>query len=333
MRLSISVRTVIMWVLAGTVCFVLGGGCGGRPESETAKRRIAVIPKGTAHVFWQTVHAGAETAGRDRGVEILWQGPQTETQRDLQINIVQDFVTAQVDGIVLAPQDANALVPIIDRVASSGIPLVIFDSGANTENYISFVATDNYQGGVQAALKMGELLPDGGEVIIIAVEPGSHSTTQREKGFEDTIREKFPNIKIIDKQYGYSDRERSRAVTEDLLTKYPDVDGIFGPNESSTFGALLALRALGYAGKKAFVGFDSSPELNEALRKGEIDALVLQDPFKMGYMAVDLLVDHLDGKDVPKRYDTGVRVITPENMDQPENIDLLKPDLSILQEQ
>ncbi|MFH1737714.1 MAG: substrate-binding domain-containing protein [bacterium] len=319
---------VFLMVLAG----FLVGGCGGGPEGDSGRRRIAVVPKGTAHEFWQTVHAGAETAGRELGVDILWQGPQTETQRDRQINIVQDFVTAQVDGIVLAPQDADALVPVINQVAANGIPLVIFDSDANTDKYESFVATDNYKGGQEAARMMASLLPNGGRVIIIAVEPGSGSTTNREQGFEDTIASEFPTIQVIDKQYGKSDRERSRAVTEDLLTKYPDVDGIFGPNESSTFGALLALRTQGYVGKKAFVGFDSSPDLNEALRKGEINALVLQNPFKMGYEAVKAIVDHLDGKAVSKRIDTGVQVVTPENMDDPEMAKLLRPDLSILEE-
>ncbi|HOE13168.1 MAG TPA: substrate-binding domain-containing protein [bacterium] len=321
-----------LYLIVGSMAavFVLGWGCGRAPESGSGKRQIAVVPKGTAHEFWQTVHAGAKTAGQELGVEILWQGPQTETQYERQVNIVQDFITAQVDGIVLAPQDADALVPVIEQVDAAGIPLVLFDSGANTDKYASFVATDNYKGGQEAARTMASLLPNGGRVIIILVAPGSASTTEREKGFEDTIKQEFPNIQIVDKQYGYSDREKSRAVTEDLLTKYPDVEGVYGPNESSTFGALLALRAQGYAGKKAFIGFDSSPDLNDALRKGEINALVLQNPFKMGYEAVKAVVDHLDGKEVPKRIDTGVKVITTATMDEPENAKLLSPDLSIL---
>ncbi len=315
------------------VSLLLAVACGQRQETETSQRRIAVVPKGTAHVFWQTVHAGAKTAGQEMDATILWQGTQDETQRERQIAIVEDFIIDQVDGIVLAPQDADALVPAINKVDRAGIPLVLFDSGANTDKYVSFVATDNYQGGVRAAEKMGDLLPGGGTVIVIAVNPGSESTTQREQGFEDTIKKDYPQIEIVDKQYGYSDREQSRAVTEDLLTKYPDVDGVFGPNESSTFGALLALRAQGYAGKKKFVGFDSSAELNKALENKEIHALVLQDPFKMGYQAVKAVIDHLNGKDVPKRIDTGVRIVTPENMNTAEFKELLEPDLSILKEE
>ena len=277
-RFDIPQRRCLLLLFVVSILFT--AGCGQQEEtSDTSGLRIAVVPKGTAHVFWQTVHAGAKTAGQEMGAEILWQGTQDETQRERQIAIIEDFIIDQVDGIVLAPQDADALVPAINKVDRAGIPLVIFDSGANTDKYVSFVATDNYKGGVRAAEKMGELLPDGGTVIIIAVNPGSESTTQREQGFEDTIQEKFPAIEILDKQYGYSDREQSRAVTEDLLTKYPEVHAVFGPNESSTFGALLALRAQGYAGKRKFVGFDSSAELNTALENREIHALVLQDPF------------------------------------------------------
>ena len=315
-------------------------GCGQSQPAPPAKgevpagkkKVIAVIPKGTAHVFWQSVHAGALKAGRQFGVEIAWNGPQTETMKDQEISIVQDFIVRRVDGIVLAPQDQNALVGPVESTAQAKIPCVIFDSGINTDKYLSFVATDNYQGGVAAAKEMGRLLNGKGTVIVTKVDPGSDSTIQREKGFEDTLAKEFPNIKIVASQYGYSDREKSRAVTEDMLSAHPDVDAVFGPNESSTFGALLALQARNLAGKKIFVGFDSSDELVKALRNQEIHALVLQNPFKMGYDGVKAIVDHLNGKEVPRRIDTGVYVVTPENMDEPGNKNLLTPDLSILKE-
>jgi ribose transport system substrate-binding protein len=236
----------------------------------------------------------------------------------------------RVDGIVLAPQDQNALVPVVENVALAKIPLVIFDSGINTDKYLSFVATNNYRGGVEAAKEMGRLLKGKGNVIIVKVDPGSDSTNNREKGFEETIKKDFPEIKIVGSQYGYSDREKSRAATEDLLAANPNVDGIFGPNESSTFGALLALQARKLAGKKAFVGFDSSTELVDALSKREINALILQNPFRMGYEGVKAIVDHLQGHEPPKQIDTGVYVITSDNMNEPENKKLLTPDLSIL---
>lgn len=338
---SIAVR-LTGYALALLLMGACGGGdgapdtttpAGGDQVSAQANKKlvIAVIPKGTVHLFWQSVHAGAKTAGQELGVDIRWIGPQTETMKEQQISIVENQITSQVDGIVLAPQDQNALVGVVNRAADSNIPLVVFDSGIATENYVSFVATDNYQGGVKAAEEMGRLLNSQGTVIITRVDPGSDSTNQREKGFEDTLKQKFPNIQIVDSQYGYSDRAKSRQVTEDMLVAHPDVNAIFGPNESSTSGALLALEGQNLAGKKIFVGFDSSPELIKAMEEKKIHALVLQNPFNMGYQGVKACVAHLNGETVERRIDTGVYVITPENMTDPENQKLLSPDLSILQ--
>ncbi|MBI1389969.1 MAG: substrate-binding domain-containing protein [bacterium] len=318
-----SILTVSLWSC---------GGQNDQPKENASapsdgKPVIAVVPKGTAHIFWQSVHSGAVKAGEEFGARIEWLGPQTETMKDQQISIVDDFITRGVDGIVLAPQDQNALVPVVERVAAAGIPCAIFDSGIATDKYLSFVATDNYKGGVKAAQEMARLLDNKGTCIITRVDPGSDSTIQREKGFEETLAKDYPDIKVVDAQYGYSDREKSRAVTEDMLTAHPDVDAVFGPNESSTFGALLALQARQMAGKKVFVGFDSSDELVEALRKGEIQALVLQDPVNMGYRGVEAIMKHLKGEEVPKRIDTGVYVVTAENMDQPDYKRLLEPEL------
>lgn len=321
---------------ATAVMIFISGGCGGSSGHDPSKPTIAVIPKGTAHEFWQTVHAGAVTAGRELGVNIAWQGPQTEIMRDIQLNIIENFIVQKVDGMALAPQDADAMLPSIKHVNASGIPLVLFDSDANTRDYVSFVATDNFKGGVEAAKKLGELLGGQGKVIIIANEPGSGSTMLREDGFKQTITNEFPGIQIVDMQYGKSDRATARNITEDLLTRYPDVDGVFASCEPMTFGAWQALRTRAETNpnlkKPKLVGFDTSEKLNEGLRNGEIDALIMQDPFRMGYLAVSTLVDHLNGKPVEHRIDTGVHVVTQANMDTPEMATLIHPDLSILQE-
>ncbi len=332
-------------LLVGILVFtgiVFTGGCskhesGTTPDSSvtdttTSKRTIAVIPKGTAHIFWQSVHAGALAAGKEFGVEIAWNGPQTETMKDQQIAITQDFITRKVDGIVLAPQDQNALVSVVEQVASARIPCVIFDSGINTDQYVSFVATDNYKGGVEAGKELGRLLKGKGTCIITKCDAGSESTNQREKGFEDTLAEEFPEIQILAFQYSDSNKDKARAVTEDMLTANPAVDAIFASNESTTHGALMALRSLNLAGKKTFVGFDSSPDLMDGLNQGEIQALVIQNPYNMGYQSVKAAVNYLDGMEVEKRIDTGVYLITPENVNQPEMQKLLNPDLSILNE-
>jgi len=306
--------------------------CGPNNEQGTAEDNqleIAVIPKGTTHGFWKAIHAGAIKAARELGVKIYWNGPQKEDDRDQQITVVEDFINLGVDGIVLAPLDDRALTrPVRDAVERS-IPVVIIDSALQGEEHISYVATDNYKGGVLAAERMGELLSEGGNLILIRYQVGSASTVNREKGFVDTIKSKFPQIHFIVKdQYAGATTETAYQLAENLLNRFPDVQGLFCANESSTFGALRALQESGRAGQIKFVGFDSSPKLVQGLEDGHIHGLVLQDPIKIGYMGVKQMVFHLQGQTIDRRIDTGVHLITPENMDEPEMKALLSPDLS-----
>ncbi|MBI1389970.1 MAG: substrate-binding domain-containing protein [bacterium] len=303
-------------------------GCGAQPDRENgASLTIGMVPKSTAHVFWKTVHAGALAAAKEANAELIWIGPPTETEKDQQVAIVDDLITKRVDGVALAPQDQEALVPAVERVAAAGIPCVIFDSGLSSDKYASFVGTDNYLGGVKAAHEMARLLNNKGGVIIVGAHPGSESNTQRERGFEETLAKEYPDIHVIDKQYGYSDREKSRAVTEDMLTAHPDVDAVFGPNEPCIFGALLALQARRMAGSKTVVGFDSSDELIDAMKTGEVHALILQNPYRMGYMAIQTMIEAIHGETTPKRIDTGVYVATPDNLEEADIQQLLHPDL------
>jgi ribose transport system substrate-binding protein len=277
-----------------------------------------VIPKGLTHVFWRSCKAGADKAGQDLNVEIRWDGPQKENDATKQVEIVENAITNKVDGIVLAPLDKAALVPAINKAKQANIPLTIFDSGADTENYVSFVATDNKKGGVIAGERMGRILGGKGKVAIILVQPNSASTMERESGFEETIKTKFPGMTVIRSAYGQSDRAQSMRVTEDVLTRNPDIAGIFGPNESSIVGALQAVKSRNLIGKIKLVGFDSTKQLESSLEKGEIDSLVVQNPFKMGELGVKTIVDHKAGKKVERRIDTGVALMTKENMNTPE---------------
>jgi ribose transport system substrate-binding protein len=306
------------------VCIFCGVFNCKQKEQGKAKYRIAVIPKGTTHVFWQSIHRGALDAGKETGAEIFWNGPDREGDREKQIQIIEDFVTRKVSGIVLAPNDSKALVPTVEKVAAGGIPCVIIDSAIETDKYVSFVATDNYQGGVIAAKRIGEILQGKGKVIMIKYAPGSASTVARESGFADTITKEFPQITIADSKYGLDTVETALQATEDLLTKNTQIDGLFACNESTATGALRALQSAGRAGKIKMVGFDVGALCIEALRKGDIDSLVVQNPYKMGYEGVKILVEKLQGKDVPKRIDTGVRLITRDNIDTPEIQALLK---------
>ncbi len=292
-------------------------------RQSTGKRVIAVIPKGTSHFFWQSVHAGAETAAKEAGVEIMWKGPEHEIDYAAQINIVEDAINRRVDGIVLAPTHKDALVPIVERAQRENIPVAIFDSGIGTENYVSYIATNNLQGGAVAAERLAEKLGGKGKVAILGVKAGSVSTDQREQGFQDTIK-KYPGIEIVAFQYGDADRARSLDRATDILTAHPELNGFFASNESSTVGVVQALKQKGLAGKVILVGFDSSPNLIDDLKAGAIDSLVLQNPFKIGYESVKAMVAKLNGQTPPRVIDTGVKLLSKDNLEAPEMKELLK---------
>jgi len=312
---------IILLVVIAAVFIAIGiarKGSGGR------ERRIAVIPKGTTHIFWQSVRRGAEKAGAEVGVRIYWNGPERERDRDKQIQIINDFIVQKVSGIVLAPNDSKALVPSVEKIYARNIPCAIIDSGIDTDKYVSFVATDNYKGGVIAARRMGKILNGKGKIIVVKYMPGSASTTNRENGFIDTIKKEFPEIEIVDAKYGMDTPETALQATEDLLTKHPELDGLYACNASTAVGAARALETQGRAGKTKMVGFDTEKALIDALKAGVVDSLVAQNPYKMGYEGVKAVVAALDGKKVEKRIDTGVALITKQNLETPQIQALLK---------
>ncbi len=296
--------------------------------------RIAVIPKGTTHEFWKSVHAGAAKAAGELGVTIAWKGPLKEDDLKSQIDIVETMVAQGVSGIVLAPLNDKALVGAVKAAGAAKIPVVIFDSALQGDDYVSFVATDNAGAGRQAAEQLAKLLGDKGKVLVLRYQEGSASTAAREEGFLAALREGHKDIVVVsDKQYGGATTETAFAASENLLAAQKaaegGVDGIFCPNESTTFGMLLALqKTAGLAGKIKLVGFDASEKLVKGLTDGLIHALVVQSPFAMGDQAVHAMVDHLQGKATAARIDTGVRVVTKADLDDPAVKELLHPDLN-----
>jgi ribose transport system substrate-binding protein len=295
-------------------------GSGGKSD----KPKIAVIPKGVSHNFWLSIKAGADAAGQELGAEILWKGPATETDYTGQVNIVEDFVNKQVDGIVLAPSSGDALVTPAKKAKAANIPVVVIDSGINWEEYIAYISTDNRKGGEIAAERMGELLGGKGNVAILGVKKGSVSTDEREDGFQSVMKSKFPNIKIVDFLYGEADRAKSADKAEDIITRHADLNGIFASNESSAVGALRAINVKAVQGKVKLVGFDSSPDLIAAVKGGIIDSLVVQDPYKMGYEGVKAVLNQKAGKPVERRLDTGVQLVTKANLDTAQIQNLIK---------
>ena len=323
-RLLVQRRILIASLL--TTFLIVLTHCGGG-GSESSKLSIAVIPMGTTHEYWKSIHAGAQKAALELDIEIVWKGPQKEDDRAQQIAVVEDMIARRVDGIILAPLDRTGLRRPVAEAKQAGIPTIVVDSGLEGDEHLSFVATDNYQGGVMGAKRLAEVLSGKGKIILMRVMVGAESTMRREDGFLTEIKN-YPGIEILsDNQYGGITTETAYQVGENLLNRFPEVSGVFCPNESTTFGMLRALTDAGKAGKVRFVGFDSSEKLIQGLQESHIDGLVLQNPFRMGETAVRLLVAYRrdPAQTPPAQIDTGVAVATRENMYDPEIRDLLRP--------
>lgn len=294
---------------------------------------IAVVPMGTTHEYWKSIHAGALKAQQELraegvAVDIIWKGPLREDDRDQQIQVVENFIGRRVSGIVLAPLDNHALAAPVEQAAAAGIPVVIVDAGLKSKAPVSFIATDNLESGRIAARRLGELLGGKGNVILLRVQIGSGSCEEREAGFLDELAKRFPAIKILSSnQHGGATRDTAMAVSQNLLNRYgAEVNGIFTPNESTTIGMLLALNGAGLGGGKVkIIGYANSQIFVDALRRGDLQGLVLQDPVRMGYLGVKSIVRALRGEKLPPVVVTAVGMATTENLSDPAIAALLNP--------
>ena len=310
-------RALCFLIMAMSVASLLGAA---------EKYTIAVVPMGTTHQYWKLIHAGAKKAqaelqAQGLEVELIWKGPLREDDRDQQVQVVENFMARRVSGIVLAPLDMRALVAPVDQAVAAGIPVVIVDAPLNSKAPVSTIATDNYHSGRLAAQRLSELLGGQGNAILLRVQVGSGSCEAREQGFLDELAENHPGIKVISSnQHGGATRNTALAASQNLLMRYGrEVNGIFAPNESTAAGMLLALDNVGLGkGKVKLIGYANSEVFADALRAGDLQGLVLQDPVKMGYLGVKYVVQVLRGEKVPERVDTAVVMATPENVDQPE---------------
>lgn len=305
-------------------------GCGssepseGEASSADPKYTIAVVPKGLGHQFWVTVHEGAKAAGADLDAEILWKGPDKETQIAKQIYIIEDMISRGVDAVVMAACDENALVDTIKKAMDSGIPVITIDSGVQSDLPVSFIATDNIAGAKAAGRKLAELIGEEGEVGLIPFIAGAATSEMRETGFKQAIAE-YDDIKLVATIYCQSDVSKAMQAAEDMMTANRNLKGIFAANEAAAIGAAKALEIANKSGEIMLVAFDASPEEIAALERGTIQALIVQDPFKMGYEGVRKAVDHIEGRPVEKRIDTGVVVVTKDNLHDDAIQELLNP--------
>jgi ribose transport system substrate-binding protein len=314
------------------ICFLVA--CNKQSDSDKSYT-IAVIPQGSTHEYWKSIHAGAAKAAQDleaqgTKIRIIWKGPLREDDREQQTQVVEGFISQKVSGIVLAPFDSHALVRPVEEAAAAGIPTLVVDSALDTTRIVSFVATDNKQGGALAADQMGKLLNGKGKVLLLRYQEGVASTRAREDGFVEKLKSAYPGVELISSnQFAGPTRDTAKRASENLLTRYAgQIQGVFTPNESSTAGMLLALQDINKAGKVAFIGFDASDTFIEAMHNKQLQGIVVQNPFRMGDLGVRTMVDHLQGKSVEKRIDTGVMLVTAENLESADVQQLLHPPLS-----
>jgi len=275
--------------------------------------RIAVVPKATAHLFFVSIHGGVDRAAKEFGVEVLWNGPNEETDHARQIQIVDAFVAQRVDGLAISATDERALVAPLERAIAAGIPVSVFDSAVNLENYVTFVATDNFAAGCLAAQEIGRLLQGQGIAAMVMQKPGGASTGLRERGFEQTLAKEFSGVRLVARQFGMGDRARSRAAAENMLTAHSGLQAMFGSSEAASIGILQAVESRGLAGKVKVVTFDNSDVHRAALNAGFLDVMLVQDPDRIGYEAVRSLALKLRGETPARRLDLPVRRITREN--------------------
>jgi ribose transport system substrate-binding protein len=322
-----------IFLIAALFALVFGSisGCGNPNQSSNSANpnalRIAVIPKGATHEFWKSIHAGANKAAKELGVEIVWQSPQKEDDRQQQIQVMQNMISQGVSAIVLAPLDSKALVPSVETATNRNIPVVIIDSALESDKQVSFVATDNFLGGKLCAKQLGEALNGTGKVIMLRNAEGAASTIAREEGFLEGIKA-YPNIQVLNQdQYAGVTMEKALQTSQNLLNRFGKVDGAFASNESTSKGLLRALETAGMAGQVKFVGFDAAEVLINGLKENKIQGLAVQNPFKMGYEGVKNAVAAIKKQQVAKTVDTGVQMVTKANLDTPDVHALLTPDL------
>ena len=289
------------------------------------RKTIAVIPKANADLFFLSIRAGALDAARQLHVEMVWNGPDRETEYDRQIQIVDVMIARRVDALAISATDDRALLGPLQRVARAGIPITIFDSAINIDNYVSMIATDNYGAGCVAARQLARLVHATGTVAMLKQKPGGRSTELREQGFHDTLAKEFPHVEIVAEQFGMGDRARSMALAENILTAHQDLAGIFASSEAGSIGSIRALRSRRMAGQVKLVTFDVSDIHLEALKDGTANVMLVQDAFRIGYEAVKSLADKLAGATPAKKLDIPARIVTAADIANPELHRLLHP--------
>jgi ribose transport system substrate-binding protein len=286
---------------------------------------IVVIPKGSDHVFWDFVRVGVDKAVSEIGnINLTWRGPAFNDDTASQIKLVELYTRKHMDAIILVPTDKQALLEPVKKAIGAGIKVIVIDSGLDGNYHLSFIGTDNFQGGVLAAQYLSSLLGYKGKALVLRTVKGSASTDRRAEGFLEEIK-KHPKVEVVADVYGGGSLGRSYHAAKKLLKQYSGVRGIFAVNESSTAGMLKALRELNLVASMQFIGFDASNSLIEGLASRDLEGLIIQNPRQMGYLGIKAAVAALRGETLAPNIYTGVVLATPENYQTPDIHGLLYP--------
>lgn len=284
---------------------------------KSDKIYIPVISKGFQHQFWQAVKQGAEKAAKEFNVEITFEGPETETQVDKQIEMLQAALGKKPQAIAFAALDSKAATPLLEKAKASKIPVIGFDSGVDSDIPVTTAATDNKAAAALAADKMAALIGNEGEIALVVHDQTSRTGVDRRDGFTNRIKEKYPNIKIVDTQYGGGDQLKSTDLAKAIIQAHPNIKGFFGANEGSAIGVLNAVTEL-KKDKIVVIGYDSGKQQLDAIRSGKMAGAITQDPIGIGYWSVKAAVQAIKGETVPKNIDTGFHWYDKTNIDSPD---------------
>lgn len=326
MKATRMLPTMVSLLLVAMLLASCGGaaapaGTAGGGQAAGGKPYIPIISKGFQHQFWQAVKQGAEKAATEFNVTITFEGPESESQVDKQIEMLQAALDKKPQAICFAALDSKAAIPLLEKAKAANIPVVGFDSGVDSDIPVTTAATDNIAAAGAAADKMAELIGGEGEVAVVVHDQTSRTGIDRRDGFVNKIKEKYPKISVVDIQYGGGDQLKSTDLAKAIIQAHPNLKGFFGANEGSIIGVLNAVKESGMEGKITVIGYDAGKQQKDAVRSGVEAGAISQDPVGIGYKCVESAVKALKGEKLPKVVDTGYKWYDKSNIDAAE----LKP--------
>ncbi|WP_447773119.1 substrate-binding domain-containing protein [Variovorax boronicumulans] len=304
--------------LTATLGAALIGLSGLAQAQQPTEIYIPLVSKGFQHQFWQAVKSGADQAAKDLKVKVSFEGPESESMVDKQIDMLSAALAKKPQAIGFAALDSQAAIPLLKKAQAAKIPVVAFDSGVDSDIPVTTTTTDNKAAAALAADKMAELIGKAGEVALVVHDQTSRTGVDRRDGFVNRMKSTYPNIKIVSVQYGGGDQLKSTEITKSILQASPNIKGIFGANEGSAIGVVNGVKEMKRNGKVVIIGYDSGKQQKNAIVDGSMAGAITQNPVGMGYKTVEMAVKAIKGEKLPKVVDTGFFWYDKTNITDPK---------------